>query len=68
MGNVTAAMPSTLLEQPVFDAGGDQVGRVGAIGMRRGSLRHLGVEHGTDLHFVGIGEFTVERDRVVLTG
>jgi hypothetical protein len=61
--------PCTLLEQPVFDAAGHALGRVGAVATRHGELRRIGIEESDRgrLRFVASGRFTVEGDRVVLT-
>jgi len=59
----------TLLDRPVFDAGGTPVGRVGAVGSRHGELRRIGIQNGEQgrLHFVGADDLTIERDRIVLS-
>jgi hypothetical protein len=60
-----------LLDQPVFDAQGCLLGRVGAVGTRHGELRRIGIEspglETAPLRFVGRERFTVEPDRVILT-
>lgn len=70
MASLIGAPPRVLLEQPVFDAEGRRLGRVGAVGIRHGQLHQIAIEAAATggLCFVGPGRFTVERDRVVLTG
>lgn len=71
MRTLVGALPHTLLEQPVFDAGGHLMGRVVAVGTRRGELRRIGIEarapEAAPVHFVARERFTVEGDRIVLT-
>lgn len=72
MTSPIGASAGALLTQPVFDAQGRLLGRVGAVATRHGELRRIGVEDSgpgqTILHFVPRERFTVERDRIVLTG
>jgi hypothetical protein len=67
-----APSAGALLTQPVFDSQGRLVGRVGAVATRHGELRRIGIEDSGPgqpiLHFVPCGRFTVEQDRIVLSG
>lgn len=70
MRSLVGAPPCALLEQPVFDARDNLLGRVAAIGTRHGELLRIGIEASAlepvRLRFVGRDSFTVERDRIVL--
>jgi hypothetical protein len=68
MASLIGAPPHALLEQPVYDADGRLLGRVGAVGSRHGVLQRIGVE-GPEiggLRFVRTERLTIERDRIVI--
>ena len=66
MDHSFSARPESLLEQPVVDASGETLGRVGAVGHRHGTIRRLGIEHHHQLRFVAFDQVRVEPDRVVV--
>jgi hypothetical protein len=69
MASLIGAPPHALLEQAVYDAGGRLLGRVGAVGSRRGVLQRIGIEGPETgvLHFVRSEQLTIERDRIVVS-
>lgn len=68
MASLIGAPLHALLDQPVFDADGRLLGRVGAVGTRHGELRRIGIDGKVPgpLRFVRSDLFTIERDRIVL--
>jgi hypothetical protein len=69
MASLIGAPLHTLLDRLVVDAEGRPVGRVGAVASRHGELRRIGIEDGEPgrLRFVRPDDFTLERDRIVLS-
>lgn len=70
MSTPVGSLPQARLDEPVFDAEGQLLGYVAAIGTRHGELCRIGIEDSsvapTSLRFVRRDRFTVEADRIVL--